>query len=63
LLTAVRGTGKERAEATAERETTRKMADTASQIYDAINLPSADREKKLRDLAKSIVSSKKQIGG
>jgi hypothetical protein len=63
LLTAVRGTGKERAEVTAERETTRKMADTASQIYDAINLPAADREKKLRELAKSIVGSKKQMGG
>jgi hypothetical protein len=58
LLTAVRGTGKEQAEATAQRETTRKMADTASQIYDAMNLPPDEREKKLRELAKSIVSSK-----
>jgi hypothetical protein len=63
LVTAVRGTGKERAEAEAERETTRKMAETASQIYDAINLPDAEREKKLKELAKNIVSPKRQIGG
>lgn len=63
LVTAVRGTGKERAEAAAERETTRQMAYTASQIYDAIDLPPDERDKKLKELAKNIVSPKRQIGG
>jgi len=62
-VTAVRGTGKERAEAAAERETTRQMAYTASQIYDAIDLPPDERDKKLKELAKNIVSPKRQIGG
>jgi L-alanine-DL-glutamate epimerase-like enolase superfamily enzyme len=60
LVTAVKGTGKERAEANAERDATRKMADAASQIYDAINLSTPEEQvKRLKEIAKNITSSKK----
>jgi hypothetical protein len=60
MVTAVRGTGKERAEATADKEISRKLSDAASQIYNAIDrsLPT-DAQRKLRDIARNMRISTK----
>lgn len=60
LVTVVRGTGKDQAEATARQDTTRKMTAAASQIFDVLD-PSvpAEARDKIHGIVKTMIDPQK----